>query len=97
MFLVVRVVVTRVALSAREWITFYVSHFGGTMKGIIAMVTMVCGTALLITQFLHDGFISGGPAYCEYIGVGMCLAGVTMAFLIVGQPATGASRQPAAV
>jgi hypothetical protein len=65
------------------------------MKGIISIVTIICGTALLITQFLHDGPISGGPAYCEYIGIALCLSGVVMGFVVVSVPAAPASRQSA--
>ena len=68
------------------------------MKVIIPIVAMVCGTALLIAQFLHeDPVIQGGPAFCEYIGVGMCLAGVVMGFIVVGLPSLSDARRPAAV
>ena len=67
------------------------------MKILISIVAMICGTALLITQFLHDGFVSGGPAYCEYMGIVFCVAGVVMGFMVLSVPAAhGVSEASAA-
>jgi hypothetical protein len=66
------------------------------MKAAISILTTLCGTALLITQYLHDGFVSGGPAYCEYVGLCLCVAGVVMGFKVIGAPAPGLRREPAA-
>ncbi len=66
------------------------------MKAAISIVTIICGTALLITQFLHEGFVSGGPAYCEYLGFCLCVVGVVMGFKVIGAPEPTTSRVPAA-
>jgi len=71
-------------------------HLGVTMKAVISIGTMICGTALLITQLLHDGFVGGGPAYCEYIGFALCVCGVVMGFMVVNAPAANDGGQPAA-
>ena len=67
------------------------------MKAAITLVTIICGTALIITQRVMDGSVQGLPSYCEVAGFGLCIAGVTMAFRFFGPGvAPGAERLTAA-
>jgi hypothetical protein len=63
------------------------------MKGVISIVMLVCGTALLITQRIFDGNILGGPSYCLYMGIGLCLTGVVTGLIAVKEPESSARRQ----
>jgi len=62
------------------------------MKAVITLVTVICGTLMLLSPLLGPRDIH--PDYYLWLqiaGMGMSIAGIVMAFIVIGQT----SRVPA--
>jgi hypothetical protein len=54
------------------------------MKSVIALVTLILGTLLILLPTMYSRTLDSDYCTCSIVaGIGMCISGVTMGFMIV--------------